>query len=172
MKKSLFIFLISSFIIVFISNNLKAVDSGQVRVAILPFENADGRMEYNIWSYQLQDSLVKFLREKDPEEFNYRIVPIDSIEVLLAEMNIDPSNPQYPSDMWKVVDKLHCNKVITGNFNIQGGKFLLNAYIYIPELKLPDPRYQVKDIFKDLDKVYDAVPIIGKKLRPAILAPN
>jgi hypothetical protein len=45
----------------------------------------------------------------------------------------------------------------------------LNAYIYIPELKLPDPRYQVKNIFKDLDKIYEVVPIIGKKLRPAIL---
>lgn len=172
MKKFFVVFLFNLFIIGFIYQNLNAVVPGQVRVAILPFENADGRMDYNIWSYQLQDSLAKFLREKDPEEYNYRIVPIDSIEALLAEMNIDPANPQYPSDMWKVVDKLQCNKVITGNFNIQGGKFLLNAYIYIPELKLPDPRYQVKDIFKDLDKAYDAVPIIGKKLRPAILSPN
>jgi len=145
---------------------------GQIRVAILPFENADGRMEYNIWSYQLQDSLAKYLISKDPNEFNYRIVPIDSIEILLAELNINPYNPQYASDMWKVVEKLNCQKVISGNFNIQHKKFLINAYIYIPELKLPDPRYQVKDIFKDItdEDIYSAVELIGKRLRPAILS--
>ncbi len=146
--------------------------SGQIRVAVLPFENADGRMEYNIWSYQLQDSIAKYLISKDPNEFNYRIVPIDSIEVLLAELNINPYNPQYASDMWKVVEKLNCQKVISGNFNIQHKKFLINAYIYIPELKLPDPRYQVKDIFKDItdEDIYSAAELIGKRLRPAILA--
>ncbi len=162
-------FVVGLFIILSFISSSVAKEAGQVRVAVLPFENADGRMEYNIWCYNIQDSLAKFLKSKDPEEFNYRIVPIDSIETLLADMNIDPANPQYASDLWKVVEKLNCQKVISGNFNIQDGKFLLNAYIYIPELKLPDPRYQVKNIFKDLDKIYEVVPIIGKKLRPAIL---
>jgi len=107
---------------------------GQIRVAILPFENADGRMEYNIWSYQLQDSLAKYLISKDPNEFNYRIVPIDSIEILLAELNINPYNPQYASDMWKVVEKLNCQKVISGNFNIQHKESKKPTILSTPEL--------------------------------------
>lgn len=169
MKKYLWLL----FIIIFLTNYpIFSQPKGQIRVAILPFENADGRMEYNIWSYQLQDSLAKYLFSKDPNEYNYRIVPIDSIEILLAEMNINPFNPQYPSDMWKAVKKLNCQKVITGNFNIQHSKFLINAYVYIPELKLPDPRYQVRDIFKDFndEDIYSAVEIIGKRLRPALLS--
>ncbi|MEN6510581.1 MAG: hypothetical protein ABFD00_01955, partial [Chloroherpetonaceae bacterium] len=55
------------------------------------------------------------------------------------------------------------------NFNVRGGKFLINCYIYIVDYKLADPRYQVKDIFKDMDKIYEAVPEIGNKLRPALL---
>lgn len=162
-------FLLAFFILL---NVMYSQPSGQIRVAVLPFENADGRMEYNIWSYQLQDSIAKYLISKDPNEFNYRIVPIDSIEVLLAELNINPYNPQYASDMWKVVEKLNCQKVISGNFNIQHQKFLINAYIYIPELKLPDPRYQVRDIFKDIteEDIYSAAELIGKRLRPAILS--
>lgn len=163
MKKNLLLTVL--FISIFIFNNIL---NAQTRVAVLPFENADGHMQYNVWCYQLQDSLVKFLKNKDPQEQSYRIVPIDSIEVLLAETNIDPANPQYASDLWKAVDKLSCQKVITGNFNIQGGKFLLNAYIYIPELKLADPNYQVKDIFKDPDKFYEAVQIVGRKLGPGL----
>jgi TolB-like protein len=146
--------------------------TAQIRVAVLPFENADGKMDYNVWSYKLQDSLAKSLQERDTKEEFYRVVPIDSIEALLAEMNIDPANPQYASDMWKVVEKLNCQRVITGNFNVQGGKFLLNAYIYIPEMKLADPRYQVKDVFKDMDKFYEAVPIMCRKLCPGLKEPN
>jgi len=162
MKKSkLSIYLLSFFAFSFIS-------TAQIRVAVLPFENADGRMEFNIYSYQLQDSLTKALISRDADEKNYHVVPIDSIEILLAEMNIDPANPQYLSDMWKVVEKLNCNKVITGNFNVQGDKFLLNAYIYLPEMKLADPRFQVKDVFKDLNKIYEAVPIMCRTLCPGL----
>ena len=123
---------LSIYLLLFFALTLFA--NAQIRVAVLPFENADGRMEFNIYSYQLQDSLTKALIARDVEAKNYQVVPIDSIEILLAELNIDPSNPQYLSDMWKVVDKLNCNKVITGNFNIQGDKFLLNAYIYLPSI--------------------------------------
>lgn len=168
--KRLFVIIVLS--LIFCSYTSYSQHQGQIRVAVLPFENADGRMEYNIWSYRLQDSLAKFLQALDPEEFNYCIVPSDSIEAVLASMNIDPANPQYQSDMWKAVEKLNCTRAIMGNFNVQGGKFLINCYIYIVDYKLADPRYQVKDIFKDMDKIMEAVPEIGRKLRPALLEAN
>lgn len=162
MKKAILLTIAALFLSFSIASN------AQIRIAVLPFNNADGRMDYNVWCYNLQDSLAKSLHEKDPQEQYYRVVPIDSIEALMAEMNIDPSNPQYASDMWKAVEKLNCQKVITGNFNVQGSKFLLNAYIYIPELKLADPRFQVKDVFKDMDKFYEAVPIMCRKFCPGL----
>ncbi|MEN6295926.1 MAG: hypothetical protein ABFD61_07355 [Chloroherpetonaceae bacterium] len=166
MKKFSVIFVLS---FVFCNCFSYSQPSGQIRVAVLPFENADGRMEFNTWSYKIQDSLTKYLKARDSEEYNYCVVPMDSIEAVLAEMNIDPTSPEYESDMWKAVEKLKCSRVIMGNFNVRGGKFLINCYIYIVDYKLADPRYQVKDIFKDMDKIYEAVPEIGNKLRPALL---
>lgn len=169
MKKLFFFFTLA---LIICSYSTYSQTKGQVRIAVLPFENSDGRMEYNIWSYQLQDSLTKYLKALDPEEFNYCIVPSDSIEAVLASMNIDPSSPQYQSDMWRAVEELKCTRAIMGNFNVQGSKFLLNCYIYIVDYKLADPRYQVKDIFKDMDKIMEAVPEIGRRLRPALLEAN
>ncbi len=164
--KKLFIFLI---LVIASFSYLQSQPSGQGRIAVLPFENAHGNMDYNVWCYDLQDSLAKYLQKRDPNEYNYRIVPIDSIEALLAEMNIDPANPQYASDLWKAVEKLNCQRVITGNFIVEGNKILINAYIYIPELQLADPNFQVKNIFKDTTDVLSAVEPIGKRLRPGIL---
>jgi len=166
-----FLFFLSISLLIFNSVSYSQ-PKGQVRIAVLPFENADGRMEYNVWSYKLQDSLIKYLKELDPDELNYCVVPNDSIEAILATMNIDPANPQYQSDMWKAVEELKCTRAIMGDFNVQGGKFLINCYVYIVEYKLADPRYQARDIFKDMDKILEAVPEIGKKLRPALLQAN
>lgn len=143
---------------------------GQVtRVAVFPFENRDGNMKYNLWSYKLQDSLSKAFVQNDPDELNYHIVPADSVEKMLAEMNLDPTNPQYLSDMWKAVEKLNVQRVVIGNFNIQANRFLINAYIYDPKTKLPNPNYQARDIFKSEDKVYESIAIISKKLRSGVL---
>jgi TolB-like protein len=139
----------------------------QQRIAFLPFQNMDGNLEQNKWCYALQDSVEKeFLKSQNNGNLYY-VVPADSIEMALAELNIDPNNPQYPSDMWKAVEKLNISKVITGNFNIQSQKFLINAYIYDVEMKLPDSRFQARDLFKSEDKIYTTVPVILKRLMPA-----
>jgi len=129
-------------------------------------------MEFNPWSYKIQDSLTKYLKARDPEEYNYCVVPMDSIEAVLAQMNIDPTSPEYESDMWKAVEQLKCSRVIMGNFNVRGGKFLINCYIYIVDYKLADPRYQVKDIFKDMDKIYEVVSRNRRKTSTCFIRKN
>ncbi len=140
----------------------------QVRIAVLPFQNMDGKIEKNIICYELQDSIFKELKLADPESKFYYVVPADSVEDVLATLNLDPSNPQYTSDLWKAVKILNIKKVISGNFNIQGNKILLNGYIYDARMKLADPKNQVRDIFKDEDKVLEAVDLIVKSILPAI----
>ena len=107
----------------------------------------DGDLKYNIWSYNLQDSLTKSMGNLEQNGTSYYIVPADSVEIMLADLNLDPNNPQYQTDMWKVAKKLNVKKVVTGNFNIQANRFLLNAYVYDVKLKLPHPQYQARDIF-------------------------
>lgn len=165
MKKINKLFFIS--VILFCSLLFEA--NSQMRVAVLPFQNQEGKIDLNIWSYQLQDSLQKALLAIDTEQEHFQLVPADSIENLLAELNLDPTNPQYPSDMWKAVASLNVEKVLSGNFYIRAGKLLINAYIYDVRTKLPDNKYQAKNIFKDIEDGMSAVEIILAKLKPLLI---
>lgn len=140
----------------------------QVRIAVLPFQNMDGKIEKNIICYELQDSIFKKLKLIDPDSKYYYVVPADSVEDVLATLNLDPSNPQYTSDLWKAVKILNIKKVVSGNFNIQGEKILLNGYIFDARMKLADPKNQIRDIFKDEINVLEAVDLIVDSIIPAI----
>ena len=164
MKK---IFSVFVFVLLFTTITISA----QTRISCLPFQNMDGLLTLNLLSYQLQDSVSNSLKSADPEEKFYRIVPKDSIEQVLAEFNLDPTSPQYASDLWKAVKKLNVEKAIMGNFNVQADRILINAYIYNVKTKMALPNFQAKDIFKAEDKVMESVPVIIKRLLPA-LKPN
>lgn len=154
-------------ILIFYSSSHQSINA-QTRIAVLPFQNQEGKIDLNVWSFQLQDSLQKALLALDPEQAHYQLVPADSIENLLAELNLDPTNPQYPSDMWKAVASLNVEKVVSGNFYIRAGKLLINAYVYDVRTKLPDPKHQAKNIFKDLEEGMSAIEIIVVKLKPLL----
>lgn len=139
----------------------------QTRIAVIPFQNIDGNMDLNIWSYTLQDTIAKALQEQDIEERYYKIIPQDSIDLILAESNLDPNNPQYASDMWETIKLLNAEKIITGNFDTRANRILLNVYIYDIHTKLYDPQNCAKDIFKPQDKLLEAIPYVIKKLLPA-----
>lgn len=141
----------------------------QVRVAVLPFQNMDGKIEKNIICYDLQDSVYKSLQTKDPEHKQFYLVPSDSVEIILANLNLDPSNPQYTSDLWKAVKLLNIKKVIMGNFNLQADKVLINGYIYDVRMKIADPVNQVRDIFKTEEQIFEAVEPIVNAVLPALM---
>ncbi len=144
------------------------ITNSQTRIAVLPFQNMDGDMNLNLWCYELQDSLAKALLSEDPEEQYYRIVPSDSVEALLTEFNIDPSNPQYQSDVWKTIKLLNVKKVVTGNFNIQYNNILINAYIYNVRTRVADPEFQAKDIFLEKPEYIKSISILLPNLIPGL----
>lgn len=165
MKKAIKIFIV--LVLSYSSVHLSAI--AQTRIAVLPFQNQEGKIDLNIWSYNLQDSLQKALLALDTQQEHYQLVPADSIEDLLAELNLDPTNPQYPSDMWKAVASLNVEKVVSGNFYIRAGKLLINAYVYDVRTKLPDTKHQAKNIFKDIEDGLSAIEIIVAKLKPLLI---
>jgi len=156
------------FVVFVIFSSLNTLHS-QTRIAVLPFQNQEGKIDLNIWSYNLQDSLQNALLALDAEQKYFQLVPGDSIEDLLAELNLDPTNPQYPTDMWKAVTSLNVEKVVSGNFYIRAGKLLINAYVYDVRTKLPDPKHQAKNIFKDIDDGLSAIEVIVVKLKPLLI---
>ena len=151
------------FVIFVISTNLYSKD----KVAVLPFVNQDGNLKYEIWCYDLQDSLYKAMESANIDNELYELIPIVDVEMTLAQLNIDPTNPQYKSDIWKAAKELGATKVVTGNFNFQAGRFLINAYIYDTKFKFPDPNYQAKNIFKSEENIYESINEITGFLLPA-----
>jgi hypothetical protein len=141
----------------------------QVRIAFLPFQNTDGNMALNVYCYKLQDSLAKAFAEKDPTQKYYVVVPTDSIEMILTSLNLDPTNPQYKSDMWKAVKMLNITYVIYGNFKYEAERFLINANIYEVKTKFENPDYAAINIFKSQERIMEAIPIITKNLTPAFI---
>ena len=143
----------------------------QVRVVVLPFRNMSHDIKYNAWNYQFGDSLRAALVEADPEAREYVIVPSDSVELALADLNLDPNNPQYESDMWKAVRNLGARKAVQGNFQLRGERVLINCYVYDMESMMADATNQAKDIYKSPTTFLEAIRPIVKRIRPGLSAP-
>lgn len=142
--------------------------SAQLRVVVLPFRNMDGKIDYNLWQYELADSLRNTLLAMDPNEEQYHIVDPDSVEMAIAEFNLDPTNAQYESDVWRAVDLIGADKVVQGNFFLRGDRVLMNAYVYDVEFKMADQVNQAKDIYKSPTTYLSAVKKMAKLLYPGL----
>ncbi|MCX6156163.1 MAG: hypothetical protein NT007_18595 [Candidatus Kapabacteria bacterium] len=132
----------------------------QIRVTVIPFINTSGNMKFNKFNLMLQDSLQKSFIAKFNGTEKTVFVPFDSVEAVLTGMNVDPSNPQYLSDMWKAIKKLNIQKVVSGDFNYEADKFLINASIIKVSSKLPDNIFKVQDLFYNEDKIFDCIKVI------------
>lgn len=140
----------------------------QTRIAVLPFQNMDGNIDFNILCYDLQESLTSSLIDSEGHGKDFYIVPSDSVEAVLSELNLDPSNPQYKSDLWKAVQLLNIKKVVVGNFNKESDKFLINTYVYDVKMRMAFPNNQAKDIFKTREQIMEAIPEIVTAILPGL----
>jgi TolB-like protein len=139
----------------------------QTRIAVLTFRNMDGKTALNAMAVSLADSLRNALVAADSQQQFYAVIPADSVEMAVSEYNLDPTNPQYESDVWKALQAMGIEKVVQGNFLTEGDRILINVYVYDLEMKMPDPA-QAKNIYKPRDVVMSAIPIIAKRLLPAL----
>ena len=141
----------------------------QVRVAVLPVRNMDGNLGLNSYCYSLADSLRSALAASPGQGTTFTVVPSDSIEAVLAELNLDPTSPQYESDLWKSVALLKCDYAVTGSFNMNAGRMLLNMYTYDVTTKLPNSIHAATNIFKAPEKIHQMIGVIKDKLIPGFV---
>jgi TolB-like protein len=170
---------LTSIIILILLSGTYLLSQEPRRVAILPYQNMDGNLELNIWNYTMQEKLAEQLMERDPDEFNYKIISIDSIEMVLAQYNLDPNDPEYETDMWNAVKDLQAEYVITGNFIKSENRLIFNTNIIHVKYKLPLSKYKSKDISitipDDIDSeqgkeaINSAIQKIVESVRPGIL---
>lgn len=142
----------------------------QVRIAVLPIRNMDGNLGLNSYCYSIADSLRSALTASEHHGKDFVVVPSDSIEAVLAELNLDPNSPQYESDLWKSVAILHCDYAVTGSFNTNAGRMLVNVYSYNVASKMPNLTHAAVNIFKAPEKILAMVPVMRDKLLPGLIA--
>lgn len=142
--------------------------SAQSRVAVLPIRNMDGNLGLNTYCYSIADSLRAALTATEAHGKSYVIVPADSVEAVLAELNLDPNSPQYESDLWKSVALLRCDYAVTGSFNTNAGRMLVNVYSYNVASKMPNLTHAAVNIFKAPEKILSMVPVMRDKLLPGL----
>lgn len=140
----------------------------QQRIAVLPFRNMDHDIQYNAWSIEMADSLYKAIAAMDPQQKDFVLVPPDSIEMAIAELNLDPTNPQYESDMWKAIRTLNVTKAVQGNFQLRGDRVLINCYIYDMSSMLADQTFQAKDLYKGKTTYLETIKPIVKRIYPGL----
>lgn len=140
----------------------------QIRIAVLPFRNMDHDIKYNTWCLEFADSLRTALAPSDASATSYTIVPADSVEMAIASLNLDPTNPQYESDMWKAIRGLGVQKAVQGNFQLRGERVLINCYIYDMESMLADQTNMAKDLYKSPTTYLEAIRPIVKRISPGL----
>ncbi len=134
----------------------------QVRLAVLPFRNMDGDLRYNRWCYRFADSIAALLQQADTAQRHYVLIPRDSLEMVLGELNVDPTTPQYDSDIWKAAQLLRADKVLTGNFNLLPGKILVNAYIY--DVRTKREEAQARNLYRAEERADELPALIVQRL--------
>ncbi|MFM8438101.1 MAG: hypothetical protein ACKOAX_06465 [Candidatus Kapaibacterium sp.] len=142
--------------------------AAQSRVAVLPIRNMDGNLGLNSYCYSIADSLRSALSASPSHGKDFIVVPSDSIEAVLAELNLDPNSPQYESDLWKSVAILRCDLAVTGSFNTNAGKMLVNVYSYSVATKMPNLAHAAVNIFKAPEKILSMVPVMRDRLVPGL----
>jgi TolB-like protein len=142
--------------------------AAQQRVVVLPFRNMDRDIQYNAWSMQLADSVYKALRAHEKYGTDFILIEPDSLEMAIADLNLDPTNPQYESDMWKAVRALGAAKAVQGNFQLRGDRVLINCYVYDMTSMLPDGANQAKDLYKSTTTFLETVRPIVKRISPGL----
>ncbi len=139
----------------------------QLRIAVLPFRNMDGDLRYNLWCYRFADSVAALLQRADTLQQHYTLVPRDSLEMILGELNLDPTTPQYDSDIWKAAQLLGADKIVTGNFNLLPGKILVNAYVYDTRTKREEA--QARNLYRSEERADEISHMIVARLLPYFL---
>lgn len=151
-------------IAIFLANTFVLFAQG-TKISFVPFVNANGDMQYDKYTLMLQDSLQKHFI-KTAAENGYEVVPYEQIKQKLTDDNIKPEDAQYESDLWRYIENAGAKYVISGNILNQGGKFIINTYIYDVKMKLQITSHIAKDLMVPENNILRAVVPIYKRLVP------
>lgn len=139
------------------------------KIAVLPFENLHGLIDYNQHCYELADSVARALQHLLKEHSNrYVVIEPDSVDFVVLEYNLNPDNPQFQSDRWIVAEKLGAQLVVTGTVKVRYNKVFVNAAVYNIETKLPE--YEIKNLYTKEENYLELSEKIAKGIAEFLIS--
>ena len=106
--------------------------------------------------------------EKIAGELGIKLITNDQVEKAISSLKEGETHPNYEATMWKAAEMLGTNKVVSGTFNMQNDRLLVNAYIYDSVLRLQDSQNRAVNLFKAPENVMEVIPIIVRKIKPGL----
>lgn len=139
-----------------------------VVIAIFPFKNLYGEVQYDDIGWAYADSLEVYLNAQAAAGTTYEVLSnVDVRDQMLAQ-NVDVKSPSYETDVWTIAEALEADKLIWGTYYVKYGKVFLKTEIIDLSINMPDPDNVGESKGLLYEEAIKAVPDIGAKLLPGL----
>lgn len=143
-------------------------DAKPVVIAIFPFKNLYGEVQYDDLGWAYADSLEVYLNAQAGAGTTYEVLSnIDVRDQMLAQ-NVDVKSPSYETDVWTIAEALEADKLIWGTYFVKYGKVFLKTEIIDLSVNMPDPENVGESKGLLYEEAINSVSDVGAKLVPGL----
>lgn len=147
---------------------LAAQDDDVAVIAIFPFKNLYGEVQYDDLGWEYADSLEAYLNRQAGAGTRYEVVSnIDVRDQLLAQ-NVDVKSPSYETDVWTIAEALDADKLVWGTYFVKYDKVFLKTEVIDLSINMPDPENVGESKGLLYGEAIQSVPDVGDKILPAL----
>ena len=137
-------------------------------IAIFPFKNLYGEVQYDDIGWEFADSLEVFLNAQEGANKKFEIVSnIDVRDQMLAQ-NVDVKSPSYETDVWTIAEALEADKLVWGTYFVKYNKVFLKVEIIDLSINMPDPENVGQSKGLLYEEAINSVPDVGAQLLPGL----
>lgn len=142
--------------------------SEPVVIAIFPFKNLYGEVQYDDLGWVYADSLEVYLNAQAGAGTTYQVISnVDVRDQMLAQ-NVDVKSPSYETDVWTIAEALEADKLVWGTYFVKYGKVFLKTEIIDLSINMPDPENVGESKGLLYDEAITSVPDVGAKILPGL----
>lgn len=137
-------------------------------IAIFPFKNLYGEVQYDDIGWEYADSLEAWLNRQEAANTKFEIIPnIDVRDQMLAQ-NVDVKSPSYETDVWTIAEALEAHKIVWGTYFVKYNKVFLKVEIIDLSVNMPDPENVGESKGLLYEEAINSVPEVGEDLLPGL----
>jgi hypothetical protein len=137
-------------------------------IAIFPFKNLYGEVQYDDLGWSYADSLEVFLNAQPGSGANFALVPNVDVKDQMLAMNVDVKAPSYETDVWTIAEALGASKIVWGTYFTKYGKVYLKVEIIDLSVNMADTENVGESKGLLYEEAITSVPTVGEKIVPGL----